>query len=156
MKKWLKIYGYSIFMMIIALYLLYNNIWLLINRRGEIDNIYAWEFIGIYTSLLMLLIAPYELFKANGKERIINIIHAISGGIMFISWLIIMFVFGDSIDLIDTLMIFGASILLLVVSIARLHGVNKESLIVKKLTLSLALVLIVGGIITILFFSGIF
>ena len=121
MTKWLKIYGVPIVMMSAGLYVLYSSIRLLIINHGEFEIIYGWEITGVYWSLAMILGALYQPFKANGKERSINIIIATGSGVMFLSWLAVILVFGNPISSLDTLMILGLSGCISLVSLARLH-----------------------------------
>ena len=120
MKEWLKKYWFSIFMLIMGLYFLYNSV-----RFGILPRD-GWGITGTFAGLLMLVAALDAPLKANGKERTMHIITAISGGVAFLSWVIIMFLFGDSIELIDTLLVLVGSGLLLVVSIVRLRGTSKD------------------------------
>ena len=156
MMQWLKRNGISILVTIVAIYMLYSNARFFIINRRELDTVYGWEITGIYASLAMLSTAFYEPLKANGTERSMNIIIAISGSILFLSWLIVMLVFGDSIGLFDTLLVLGASGLLTVVSVTRLRGISKDSLIVKNTILAiLVLVAISVAILVVLLISGI-
>ena len=153
MKDWLKKYGLSIFIMIIGLHMLIISVRSLTNRRQfEID--YGFEITGIYLGIASLVVAFHEPLKANGKEHIVNNLAVISGGIMFLSWLIMMFVLGDRIDSFNTIMMLVISALLLVIGVARLLGASKMSLIMKN-TILVILVLALISVITFLSTSGI-
>ena len=154
MKGWLKKYGLSFFIMVIGLHLLLISVRSITNRR-ELETVdYGFEITGIYLGIASLVVAFYEPLKANDKERIVNILAAISGGVMFFSWLIIMYVLGDSIDSFNTIMILMTSVFLLVIGVSRLLGASEMSMIMQN-TILVILILALISVGTFLLTSGI-
>ena len=155
MKDWLKKYWFPILLLIFGLESLHRSVRSLISP-GEFDIDFGRKISGIYFGLAFLVMAVYVPLKEKGKERIINILNAISGGIMFLSWLIVMFIFGDRIYLNNTIWVFIISVFLLAIGVAGLLGVSKESVIGKKMIIViLVLVLALISVVTFLLTSGI-
>ena len=148
MKKWLERTGAPFFIIIIALFTLFNNLRHFIANRSDFDVIYRWELSGSFIGFLFLIMGVSLLFESRNKMATAYIFTIISCAILFIVGLIVLFMFDSDIGFIfDILIMLGLPLLYIALSFVKLKRIGKSELIPKHQLKKLEIVLSVAMLI---------
>ena len=133
MKDWLKRHGVPFFMIITALFILYNGVHSFIFNRQESDVIYRWELSSFSRGLVFLTIGFTQIFEVNDRKRFAHIFNMICSSILIIFGFIAIFAFHSDFGFFDDMLWMVVIPLFMIIrSVSRLCGIRKDQHILTK------------------------
>jgi len=111
MKKWSERKGYDVFicLVMIACALLYNSGKPFLANRNDLMTIDREELASFYIGLFFFGFAYWNFFLTNNEKRIANIFTLTYGGILLLSWLIVILLFDNKAGFLTDMLPLGTS-----------------------------------------------